>query len=55
MERAMTNSLWQVWVCPERKIVSFHAAAGFQMLEFRSRELFLQCVDRYAGEPYRYQ
>ena len=42
-------------VCPEQKIVSFHAEAGFHLLEFRSRELFLRCVDRYTGEQYRYQ
>ena len=46
---------WRIWVCPERRIVSFHAEAGFRMLEFRSRELFLRCIDRYTAAQYRYQ
>lgn len=55
MEKRELNGPWRIWVSPERKIVSFHQEAGFQKLEFRTRELFLRCVDRYAGEQYRYQ
>ena len=55
MEQAAATGPWRMWVCPERKIVSFHPEAGFWLLEFRSRELFLRCVDRYTGEKYRYQ
>ncbi len=55
MEKTDPSGPWRMWVCPERKIVSFHHEAGFQKLEFRSQELFLRCVDRCAGEQYRYQ
>lgn len=50
-----TENLWRVWVDNHRRIVSFHEEEGCQMLEFRSRELFLNCVDQYAGKQYRYQ
>ena len=55
MEQPNPTAPWRIWVCPERKIVSFHPEAGFRLLEFRSRELFLRCVDRYTGQQYRYQ
>lgn len=55
MEQINPSPLWRMWVCPEQKIVAFHAEAGYRLLEFRSRELFLRCVDRYTGEQYRYQ
>ncbi len=55
MEQTELPPPWRMWVCPERKIVSFHPEQGFRLLEFRSRELFLRCVDRYTGEKYRYQ
>lgn len=55
MEKTDPGGPWRIWVSPERKIVSFHHEDGFQKLEFCSRELFLRCVDRYAGERYRYQ
>jgi hypothetical protein len=47
--------VWQIWVDTERKIVSFREEKGGQMLEFRSREMFLNCVDQYTGKQYRYQ
>ena len=55
MEKTDPSGPWRIWVSPERKIVSFHHEAGFQELEFRSRELFLSCVDQYTGMQYRYQ
>lgn len=55
MEQVNPSALWQMWVSSEQKIVSFHAEAGFRLLEFRNRELFLRCVDRYTMEQYRYQ
>ena len=33
----------------------FDSEGGSQLLEFRSRELFLRCVDQYSGRQYRYQ
>ena len=42
-------------VDPVRRIVSFHPEAGGQYLAFRSRELFLRCIDQYTAQQYRYQ
>lgn len=56
MEKKPTNeTMWRVWIDTERRIVSFHEEEGCQMLEFRSRELFLSCVDQYTNQQYRYQ
>lgn len=49
------ENLWRVWVDSTRRIVSFHEEEGCKLLEFRSRELFLRCVDQYTGMQYRYQ
>ena len=49
------QQVWQIWVDTERKIVSFHEEDGCQLLEFRSRDLFLRCVDEYTRLQYRYQ
>lgn len=50
-----TEPTWRVWIDTDRRIVSFHEEEGFQMLEFRSRDLFLSCVDQYTNQQYRYQ
>ena len=52
---AHTESLFRVWIDTERRIVSFHEEEGCQLLEFRSREMFMNCVDQYTGLQYRYQ
>ena len=52
---AATENLWRVWVDTTRRIVSFHEEEGCKLLEFRSREMFLSCVDQYTGMQYRYQ
>ena len=39
----------------QARIVSFHEEEGCELLEFRSHELFLNCVDQYAGRQFRYQ
>ena len=49
------ETVWRLWVDTERKIVSFREEQGGQLLEFRSRELFLRCVDEYTRLQYRYQ
>ena len=49
------QDLWRVWVDTRRRIVSFHEEEDCKLLEFRSRELFLRCVDQYTGMQYRYQ
>ena len=38
------ENLWRVWV-----------EKGCQLMEFRSREMFLSCVEQYTGMQYRYQ
>lgn len=50
-----TSHLWELWVDPVRRIVSFHPEAGARLLEFQSREMFLSCVDRYTSQQYRCQ
>ena len=49
------ENLFRVWVNTNQRIVSFHEEEGFHLLEFRSREMFLNCVDQYTGLQYRYQ
>lgn len=49
------ENLWRIWVDTKRRIVSFHEEEGCQLLEFRSHEMFLGCVDQYSGKQYRYQ
>ena len=49
------STLWELWVDTRRKILSFHPEAGSQYLAFRSRELFLSCLDRYISQQYRCQ
>ena len=49
------KNIWRIWVDTKRKIVSFHEEEGCEMLEFRSREMFLNCVDQYTNQQYRYQ
>lgn len=56
MEKKPSNeTMWRVWIDTDRRIVSFHEEEGCRMLEFRSRELFLSCVDQYTSQQYRYQ
>ena len=56
MEKTTAASpLWRIWVDTKNRIVSFHETEGCQMLEFRNHDMFLRCVDTYAGRQYRYQ
>ena len=54
-QNSAAETLWRVWVDTRRRIVSFHEEEGCQLLEFRSHEMFLHCVDQYSGQQYRYQ
>ena len=47
--------VWRIWVDAGKRVVSFHAVEGSELLEFRSRELYLRCVDEYTRLGYRYQ
>ncbi len=49
------EQVWRIWVDAQHRVVSFHEVADSQLLEFRSRELFLRAVDEYARQRYRYQ
>ena len=55
METTRNVGFWRVWVDTVNRIVSFHEEEGFRPIEFRSREMFLSCVDEYTGKHYRYQ
>ena len=56
MEKTVhTESLFRLWVDTQRRIVSFHEEEGCELLEFRSREMFMNCVDQYTYQQYRYQ
>ena len=46
---------WRIWVDTKRRIVSFHEEEGCQMLEFRDREMFMNCVDQYTCRQFKYQ
>ncbi len=54
-QTSFAENLWRVWVDTRRRIISFHEEEGCQLLEFRSHEMFLNCVDQYSGKQYRYQ
>lgn len=45
---------WRVWVDTLNRVISFREAEGCELLEFHSRELFLNCVDQYTKQQYRY-
>ena len=49
------ETLWRVWIDTTNRIVSFHEEEGCRMLEFRSREMFMNCVEQYTCQQYRYQ
>ena len=50
------ETVWRIWVdTTRRRVVSFHEEAGSQLLEFRSWEMFIHCVDEYAKKQFRYQ
>ena len=49
------ETVWRIWVDTRRRVVSFHEEEGSQMMEFRSWEMFIHCVDEYAKRQYRYQ
>ena len=49
------ETVWRVWIDTDRRIISFHEEEGCRMLEFRSRDHFLSCVDQYTNQQYRYQ
>ena len=46
---------WRFWVDTQRRVVSFHETENCELLEFRSQELFLRCIDQYTEQQYRYQ
>ena len=55
MEHKDKDTPFRIWVNPASQVVSFHAEEGFDLLEFRDRELFFRCIDEYTRQQYRYQ
>lgn len=59
MENLMTapsaEKMWRIWVDTQRRVVSFHETEGCRVMEFRSHDMFLNCVDEFSGRQYRYQ
>ena len=55
MKENKEQALWRIWVDTTNRIVSFHEAPGCQLMEFRSRELYLSYIDGFTGRQYRYQ
>ena len=55
MKQGEQEKVWRVWVDTRRRVVSFHEAPDFQLLEFHSFELFQSCIDGYTAQRYRYQ
>ncbi len=55
MEQASPPVPYRFWVDTAQRVVSFHPVEGAQLIEFWDRSLFLQCVDNYARQCYRYQ
>ena len=49
------EQVWSLWVNNKERIVSFHAEEGYQLIEFNTREMFLNCLDQYMKLQYRYQ
>lgn len=49
------GQVWRIWVDNQRRLVSFHEIPGGRLLEFRSYELFQNCIDGYTAQRYRYQ
>lgn len=47
-------TLWRMWVVPAAHCL-LPRGEDCQLLEFRSHEMFLSCVDQYACKQYRYQ
>ena len=49
------SPIWRIWVNTAQRIVSFHPAEGFELLEFHDQDLFHHCVGEYTRQRYRYQ
>lgn len=58
-EKKKKDRVWKIWVDTERRVASFHppeeTAGDWELLSFRSRELFQSCIDHYTEQGYRYQ
>ena len=55
-ESEKSNSqTWRVWVEPRRRLVSFHRTEGGTLMEFRSYEMFMECLGQYAERGFRFQ
>ena len=55
MEQQERDRVWRVWVDERNRVVSFRETADSRMMEFASREEFLQRVDGFTARNYRYR
>lgn len=55
MEQQEPGRVWQVWVDEQNRVVSFQETADSRLMEFGSREEFLQRVDEFTARNYRYR
>ncbi len=55
MAEQKRETVWRLWVDTQRRVISFHEEPGSQLMEFRSWDMFIHCVDEYAQKQYRYQ
>ena len=47
--------VWRVWVNAAARVVSFHPAEGYCLMEFRDHEQFMKYVYECTARNYRYQ
>ena len=55
MEQQELDRVWRVWVDEQNRVVSFQETADSRLMEFGSREEFLQRVDEFTARNYRYR
>ena len=55
MEQQEPGRVWRVWVDEQNRVVSFRETADSRLMEFGSREEFLQRVDEFTARNYRYR
>ena len=55
MEQQGPGRVWRVWVDEQNRVVSFRETADSRLMEFGSREEFLQRVDGFTARNYRYR
>ena len=55
MKQQELDRVWRIWVDEQSRVVSFQETADSRLMEFASREEFLQQVDEFTARNYRYR